>query len=201
MSIFQSSADLGVTAAVTLTAPKSLSVDENLAAHPGRKVGAPVGNTNRLSHGMRARQDGLLLGKLGRRFAHVRSTTDKLRRALCDAVLATGRPLGTYELAVVQTCCRWERAALMAQKWLRDEGDKLPIEQQAQFIEMAAKASAKRDESLRLLGLDKAGRPKHVIDSLYNGPLPIDVAVADQPTQAATPSQPGAAQAPKPTGA
>ena len=112
---------------------------------------APLKNSNALKHG-------LTTGKLPPGASYITNLTNKFRRELEAAALEVRGEIGLYELAVVNTAIRWERHALLAQKWLRDATDSLTPDQRLAFSREVARASSERDKCLRLLGLDARAR-------------------------------------------
>jgi hypothetical protein len=78
-----------------------------------------------------------------------------LHAALEDAVLTRRNEVDLHDAAVIQTAVRWERHALLCQRWLRHADGTLTADQRLAFSREIARASAERDKCIRLLGLDR----------------------------------------------
>jgi predicted KAP-like P-loop ATPase len=87
--------------------------------------------------------------------------------ALERAVLDRRGEVDVFAAAVIQSAMRWERHALLAQKWLRITPD-LDPDQKLAFSREIARASSERDKCLRLLGLDVRASA-NVLDTFYSG--------------------------------
>ena len=101
------------------TAIIDANVDKNDSQQcmPRAKAGAPIGNGNAVRHG-------LTVGRLPKGAAYIARETAKFRGALERAVMdKTGGDVSLVDAAAIQTAIRWERHALLAQRWLRNEGD------------------------------------------------------------------------------
>lgn len=120
--------------------------------HGNGTGGAPVGNRNRLRHGLRA-------GRLPRGCGSIRKACDRLRRQLEDAVVYERGEVSLADAATIQTALRWERHAMLSQRWLRLEGDSLTPGDRLAFSREIARASAERDKCLRSLNLEPAAEP------------------------------------------
>lgn len=125
------------------------------------KGGAPPGNKNAVRHG-------LTTGKLPVGCGWVATLTNHLRTALENAVIAAHGEITLYEAAVINTAIRWERHAMLAQRWLRITAD-LTIDQKLAFHREVARASTERDKCLKELGLH-ASESRGIIDALYSTP-------------------------------
>lgn len=131
----------------------------------------PKGNANAVRHG-------LTCGKLPKRSGYVRYLTDRFRLAVEAEVRDRTGELGLHAAAVTQTACRWERHALLAQRWLRDECEKMTPEQRLAFSRDIARASAERDKCLRELGLHIRERDT-LLATLYSAEEPPALAQSD----------------------
>ncbi len=83
------------------------------------KMGAPPKNKNHLRHGLTA-------GSLPRGCSYIARITNELRREIEKAVLSLKGEIGIADAAHVNTACRFERHAMLAQRWLRHEVNTLP---------------------------------------------------------------------------
>jgi len=115
-------------------------------AHP--RGGAPFGNRNAMRHGLRA-------GSLPKGASYIAREMVALRREIEDAVLARRGRIELYEAALIQTAVRWERHALLAQRWLRLNAETMTHEERVRYSREIARASSERDKCLKLLGLDQ----------------------------------------------
>jgi hypothetical protein len=87
---------------------------------------APEGNANSLRHGLTA-------GGLPKGSGYITRVTSELRRAVEQATLEVRGSLGVFEAATIQTLIRWERHAMLAQRWLKRHYDELDPEQRLNF--------------------------------------------------------------------
>ncbi|MDA1054229.1 MAG: hypothetical protein O3C40_27600 [Planctomycetota bacterium] len=147
-------------------------------ANSGGKAGAsgPPGNGNAIRHG-------LMAGKLPKGASYIELESERLRTALEDAVVnRTGGEISLHDAAVIQTAIRWERHALLAQRWLRNEAETLTPDQRLAFSRDVARASAERDKCLKALGLDVRPNsdPWSLLDSLPPADSGNDHATEDQ---------------------
>jgi hypothetical protein len=77
-----------------------------------------------------------------------------MRRYFVEA-LQTIREPNTYDDALLQSACRHEARAMLAAKWLRDEGKNLAINERLSLTATISNATDSRDKCLKLLGLDR----------------------------------------------
>jgi len=110
--------------------------------------GATPGNSNAMTHG-------LYSGALPAGCGYIRKYTDKLRVTLERAVLAMASELTVYDAACIMSAVRWERHALLAQKWLRLHSAEMTHDQRLAYSREIARASTERDRSIKALGLDR----------------------------------------------
>lgn len=105
-------------------------------------------------HKTAAARSGLTVGTLGPGMGGVVNASRRLQAAIIAELQARGETLTVWHLGVIQTCVRWERVALGAQKVCR-QADALSPRAKLDALQRCAFASAKRDECLKLLGLDQ----------------------------------------------
>lgn len=129
-------------------------------------AGAPPQNVNAMRHG-------LACGSLPRGCGYVLRITQKLRDFIEEAVRRRHGELSLWHGSVIQTALRWERHAMLAQRWLRKEHDQLTADQRLNFSREVARASSERDKCLRLLGLDRS-QTATIIEALYSQGQPED---------------------------
>jgi hypothetical protein len=121
---------------------------------------APSCNTNAMKHG-------LMAGKLPPGCSYIRTAVGKLQAALQAATLQVHGELDVYRLALIHSAMRWERHALLAQKWLRDNAGTMNAADRLAYSRDVARASSERDRCLKLLGLDRSKQDAW-IDALYS---------------------------------
>lgn len=105
-----------------------------------------LGNHNAMTHGLAA-------GKLPDGCSYVAKLCKKLRSSLEQACVARHGGVSLTQAATIQSIIRWERHALLCQRWLRVHPG-LTAEQQQSMSRDAARASSERDKLLRVLDLD-----------------------------------------------
>lgn len=110
---------------------------------------APAKNRNAYRHGLRSSQvsDPGVNNQLR---AFRRSCREELTGADGSLTLATE--------ALLQSLVRHEAKALLAARWLRIEGDKLPIDQRLDLLNTVTNATADRDKLLTRLGIGTDGK-------------------------------------------
>jgi hypothetical protein len=143
-------------------------------------------NTNSLTHGLTAV---LTSGRLPKGCSYIRKTCAALKMLIEGQVLSVKGELSLVDAATIQSCVRWERHALLCQRWLRLEPGLNP-DQRLAFSREIARASAERDKCLRLLNLDKPQDAFQAILDSFNEsehPQPPD-AVATLPDVPGVPS-------------
>lgn len=115
---------------------------ETMTHQPGPShVGAPSGNRNNLRHGLRA-------GRLPPGCGTIRRAIDELRRQLEDAVLRAHGEIDVLAAAQIQTAIRFERHAMLAQRWLRLNADMMQPAERLAYSRDIAKASESRDKAM-----------------------------------------------------
>jgi hypothetical protein len=109
---------------------------------------APLHNSNALTHGLCA-------GKLPAGCAYVKRLAAQLQRTLEAEVLDVRGEIGVYEAATIQSAVRWEKHALLSQRWLRLSQETLTPEQRLAFSREIARASTERDKCLERLDIGR----------------------------------------------
>jgi hypothetical protein len=148
------------------------SLGETKTKRPS-KGGAPKGNKNRMLHGMYS----LSLGTGPKDTGYIQRLCYAFRRYLEEAVVELRQEVAISDAATIQTCIRWERHALLAQRWIRTE-EKLTIEQKISISREIATASDKRDQCIKALGLN-AHRSRNVWEALRDA-TPQDAPDVDE---------------------
>ncbi|MBM4069110.1 MAG: hypothetical protein FJ271_09225 [Planctomycetes bacterium] len=108
-------------------------------------------------------------GKLPKSARYIEVRVNIVRRNLESAVVESKGEVSLPDAAAIQTACRWERHAALAQRWLTKEHDKMTPEQRLNFSREIAKASAERDKAIKMLNLDRDCR-EDLLDKLYARP-------------------------------
>ncbi len=142
----------------TQPAVNGASKNDRQSTEPRPFGGAPFNNRNAIRHGLKT-------GTLPKGAFYIRKITDELRRQLEDHVMAARGAVSMIEAATIQTAVRWERHAMLAQRWLNREVDSMTMEQRLAFSREIARASAERDRCLRALDLDSDSQ-NDLFDSL-----------------------------------
>ena len=136
----------------------------------------------------RATRHGLTAGQLPKGAAYIKRCSDQFRVAIEQAVAdRNGGQVSLYHAALIQSAQRWERHAMLSQRWLRHEADKLNADQRLAYSREVARASSERDKCLRLLGLDRS-EFDHQLDQLYSESWPAspDATAGEQSDPRAT---------------
>lgn len=115
-----------------------------------KKTGAPRGNRNRVTHGLRMPQAGLPKGA-----SFINRICNEARRLIEKAVAEANGEIGVYAAACIQSAIRWERHAQLSARWLRLNCATFTPEQFLAYSREIARASSERDKCLEKLGLDK----------------------------------------------
>jgi hypothetical protein len=123
----------------------------------GRAEGGKTGihykdNAFAMRHGMRA-------GKLPKGCEYIEVRCNLLRRDVENAVLELKGEINLLDAAAINSILKWERHGLLAAHWLRMEIDSLSASDRLRFSEAMAKASERRDQNIRMLGLDIEPEP------------------------------------------
>lgn len=114
-------------------------------------------NTNARTHGLTCRF-ALTNGSLPPGHSYIQKIINKFRAALERAVIDAKGEIDVNDAATINTACRLERHSQMAQKWLREEAEKLSPADRLRFSAEIGRASVERDRALRALGLGRAAR-------------------------------------------
>jgi hypothetical protein len=99
---------------------------------------------------------GLIGGRLPKGCHYIRRLSEQFRRDLEASVCAIKGEVGISDAAAIQTAMRWERHALLAQRWMSELFDKLTPDQKLAFSRDIARASTERDKCIAALGLQAA---------------------------------------------
>lgn len=130
---------------------------------PGNK--AAVGHGPPMKHGLASKRRRFTIGKLPKGCSWINTLVSTLRRELEALTLQVHGMLGPKEELFIQSACRHEQAALLAQRWLRLKGDTMTHGERLQYLQAIAAESDKRDKCVERLKLDIDA--KSVLESLY----------------------------------
>jgi len=111
----------------------------------------PNPHRNALKHGLRT----LSLGTMPKGASYVGQLSCRFRRDLEAAVMAIKGEISLMDAAYINTACRCERHALLAQRWLRHNAHEMTHDQRLNYSKEIANASMSRDKALGKLGIDK----------------------------------------------
>jgi hypothetical protein len=120
--------------------------------------GAPVGNANAATHGLR-----MTTGELPGGCAYITRQLRSFKTALENAVLDARGVLGVYELAAVQSAVEWHSHALKARRWARVADNDLEWSEKLAFSRESARAFDQRDAILKRLGLDRPSESDAIV--------------------------------------
>lgn len=147
----------------------TLTTDTETTDTDKPKGGAPQGNRNSIRHGLRA-------SSLPPGCSYLDGQLRSLRKGLRREIKRTHGDVSLLHEAAVQSALRHETRALLAARWLRLGGDKLPLEQRLSLLAAISTATDARDRCFKSLGLDRDTQ-RNLIDALYS-PRTIDDDVA-----------------------
>lgn len=114
---------------------------------------AKVGNINALKSGKYAFST---MGRAPKGLRHQFASLNALRRRLTDEVIQRFGSISTCQEALISTAIRHEAAAILATRWMKAEGDKLPFGERLAALKQIEASSQSRDKALRALRLDPA---------------------------------------------
>jgi len=157
-------------------------------------MGAPLGNVNAVRHGARSKRHGVVLARLGKRYAEPYHAALQLRREVETLLGAENGTLTLMQTARIQTLCRLEMSARIAELTLRKDPD-LSADAVRQLRHAINTTSRERDNLLaELLGSVPTGgkggkpgviRPADDWDVILNGDPAADVPPATPATSEA----------------
>lgn len=111
------------------------------------KGGAPRRNRNRLRHGLRAAQ-------LPREARYIELAINTFRRQLEDTLTDAYGETTIYQAALINSACRHERRAMLAERWFRLSNGELSLADKLQLHKTISDASDARDKCLERLQLN-----------------------------------------------
>ena len=144
---------------------------------PGNQLavghGAPVDNVNAATHGLKAThvprgRRKLSIGKLPKGCSWINTLVSTLRRELEALTIAARGEVGIKDALSIQSACRHEQAALLAQRWFRLQVDTMTHGERLQYLTTIAGESDKRDKCVERLNLETDD--KTITAALYGAP-------------------------------
>jgi hypothetical protein len=123
---------------------------ETSTARSSNSGGAPLNNSNRTSHGVRAWES---VKRLPKGAGHVRRALYAERDELRREVVAQHGGITMYRSAVMQSALRHSGRAQLLERWLRLE-DSLTLAERLAVLKEIGAATDSRDRCLKALGLD-----------------------------------------------
>jgi len=127
------------------------------------KGGAPRGNANRLTHGVRSY---LAIGRLPKGASYIRRTLGLLRTAIESAVQEAHGEISIVSAALVQSAIRHEARCALLTRYLRDHDDSLTLSDRLGVLKQIGDATDSRDRCLRGLDLPSK-RNANIWETLY----------------------------------
>jgi hypothetical protein len=121
-----------------------------VAAEKNAKGQWAKGNKASLRHGFYA------LGALPKGASHVRRLAGQFRAALTRLVRERHGGVDLVQGGLILSATRHEARAGLLQRWLRDEGDSLPLADRLGLVREIGVATDARDRAVKALGLDEA---------------------------------------------
>jgi hypothetical protein len=127
--------------------------------------GAPTDNRNAAKHYLRSHRK-LSIGKLPKGCSWINTLVSTLRRELEALVMEYHGELTFQSQLVIQSSCRHEQAALLAQRWLRLSAETMSHAERLSYLQAIANESDKRDRAIAMLRLDRD--PQTLLGELYS---------------------------------
>lgn len=129
-------------------APASTPIEPPAKQQPRKRGGAPHGNANAATHGMKGSK---FPPGANREQATVLAIV-RAAKAACES--QNGHPVTVHQNAVLHRLRRAATKDRLAARWLRLEADKLTIEQRMALTDAMSDAAEAIEKCLRQLGLD-----------------------------------------------
>jgi hypothetical protein len=169
-----------------------VNVDESVDESPPNRVTQPTVTTAQKTIGKSNIRHGLRASGLPSGCSYLEGQLREFRRYL-HAELAERGIEGTYPEALTQSAVRHETRALLASRWLRREGEALPLQERLSILATISAATDARDRCLEKLGIDRPPGPAQWPTITINAtPSPVRPAVASE-AETASEAAPAAA--------
>jgi hypothetical protein len=133
--------------------------------------GPPVGNMNGFKSGLRSRRL-VSIGKLPKGCSWINSLVAAFRRGLEGCVCEAHGEVDYKAALIIQSACRHEQAALLAQRWLRLSSETMSHGERLTYLQAIAAESDKRDRCIDRLRLTVD--PQTIVQGLYGPVTPLD---------------------------
>ncbi len=116
---------------------------------------------NPLKHGLRAAE----LGTVPRGASYIGRLVKQLRTKLEEKVEETKGEVSLQDSLAINTALRWEKHALLCNRWLAKESENMTHEQRLHYSREIARAAESRDKAVSRLNLTTD--PVNLLASLY----------------------------------
>ena len=190
-------AESNVNPTVNKNPTEDVNANHDSAAKKRGRAGAPRGNFNGMRHGLKA-------SKLPPKCKGEEREIYFLRQEIfAELVTIHGSPdaIPLLSLALLQSLVRHEQRCRLAARWLRLQGDSLPLAERLSLLDTISKATDARDRCLERAGLTTDAISRRADDDAsvpdVRGHADIQPLVFDQPSPPAT-TQPLATAEPQP---
>lgn len=144
-------------AEVSAICPPNTNREHSKRARDGRR-------RNNMQHGLCSNRVASL-GGVPKGASYVGRLVGKLRRELENNVEVAKGKITLTDALVINTACRWERHAMLANRWLAKNCEKMTFDQRLNYSRDIAKAAENRDRAIGKLNLDQT--PESIIGQLY----------------------------------
>jgi len=132
------------------------------------KAGGAIGNSNSIRHGNYSRRYGVVLARIGRKYAGVYHDLCRFRRSLENLVMEIRGKVTLSDTAKIQSACRHEASCRLVEKMLYENPDLKPAEI-IKHRESLGRWTAQRDKAIfDILGKDADTADS--VSSLYDDP-------------------------------
>lgn len=142
---------------MSATSPPNANREGSERARDGRR-------TNNMQHGLFSDRVASL-GKAPKGASYVGRLVGKLRRELENVLVEAKGEVSLQDALTINTACRWERHAMLANRWLAHNSAEMTFDQRLAFSRDIARASESRDRAIEKLKLDQS--PQAIIANLY----------------------------------
>jgi len=119
--------------------------------------GPPLGNTNAITHGLRAQRDGLVMPRMARKLRYIQGYVFKLRKAVEAQVEKTQGKLDLATRSAANLIAHYERASLAIYADLAERGEEMEPETRANLYTKALWAAERRHRLILSLVGDSGG--------------------------------------------
>lgn len=124
-------------------------------------VGAPKGNQNGVTHGLKLR-----CSDVPAKCNYVRIVRNQLRDVLTTVVEERKGEVSLVDACYIQSATKWETHSQLAARWLRLHAGDMTHQDKLAYSREVARASSERDKCVEKLGLTKV-EAANVVAGLY----------------------------------